>query len=108
MNNGLIATIIGILSVLFAFLLGKKSTKDTESLKDQVAQSQSEANAKGIEKASARVAAEAVSRLFKAEEERRLTDAEITQRLNSAKTDEDVFKLAQILTERAAERINRK
>lgn len=108
MSNGLIATIIGIVSVLLSFLLGKKAMKTENELKEQVAESKSESIAKGIETASARVAAEAVSDLFKAEEERKLTDVEITQRLASASSDEDVFKLAQIMAERAAERINRK
>lgn len=107
MNGGLIATIVSLVSIVIAFLLGRRDVKSTEALRNEVAQSKTEARSNGIETASARVASEAVSRLFEAEAERRLTDADISQRLQYASTDEEVFKLAQIMAERAAERIER-
>lgn len=110
MSNGLIATVVSLLSILFAFLLGKVGQKEKDSLRDQVAQSEARAESQKVETASARKAAEVVSSISQGNVERELSNSEIAHKLSDAALYEDVdkiYELAGILSDRAAERIKR-
>lgn len=108
--SGIISTVIGIFSLVFAWLLGRLGTKSNDSQKNKVVQLQARLEAQTVETSSARKAEEVVSSIAQGNLEREMSNTEISHKLADAALYgevDKVYELAGILADRAAETIKR-